>query len=69
MLSSIHVENVVYAPRNPIITGGRRSAGRTDRSITSANRAPSANEPETLITRVPQGNAPEPAEETHPSTR
>src|SRR3954452_22648510 len=56
--STIHVEKVVYAPRNPIISGPRIPAGRTSRSMAQANSRPSAKLPLTLMSSVPNGNTP-----------
>src|SRR6187397_904868 len=39
--SSMYVENVVYAPMKPIMTGPRISAGRIARSVVAANNSPS----------------------------
>ena len=40
-----------------MMSGGRISEDRMPRSIASANSNPSANEPDTLMTIVPSGNA------------
>src|SRR3990170_5602329 len=68
-LSSMSVENVVYAPRNPIISGPRMDAGRNPRSMASANSSPRTAEPDRLMTSVPHGNAPAARSATTPSIR
>src|SRR3954453_3523237 len=67
--SSMNVENVVYAPMKPIITGPRMSAGRMARSAVTANSRPSTNDPLRLTARVPHGNGPAVRSVTQPPTR
>jgi hypothetical protein len=63
------VEYVVYAPRNPVARNGRRyrsdglfAPGDTPeppgRASSTANRAPRAKLPDTLIQNVPHGRVP-----------
>ena len=53
-VSRVKVENVVYAPRNPIVRKLRHPPGTRAVSNSSA-RNPMANEPVTLLMKVPQG--------------
>jgi hypothetical protein len=59
--STANVENVVYAPRKPVATRGRRSLDLDQRPSRRATSSPSANAPDTLTRNVVNGNAPAPA--------
>ena len=59
--STAKVENVVYAPRKPVATRGRRNRDLDQRPSRSARNRPSANAPDTLTRNVVNGNAPAPA--------
>ena len=52
-----YVENVVYAPRKPTVAAAWSQSGTSSRCANSPTSAPSANEPLTLTTNVPHGNA------------
>ena len=58
-LSTANVEYVVYAPRNPVATKGRRSREGGKRSRISAMTNPSTKLPETLVTNVAHGKVPD----------
>jgi len=52
------MENVVYAPKNPINRAERNHRAMVNRSVRRVNRNPSTRAPLMLTTKVPQGNAP-----------
>src|ERR1035437_9048605 len=56
--SSISVENVVYAPRKPIITGPRMRGSIEVFSSARANSRPRVKAPLMFMTKVPSGKAP-----------
>src|SRR5437762_5050571 len=55
-VSSSNVENVVYAPMNPIGIRYRQFGCTTSRSASSAVTKPMIRQPDTLTTKVPYGN-------------
>ena len=59
--STANVENVVYAPRKPVATKGRRNRDLDHRPRMRARNRPSANAPDTFTRNVVSGNAPAPA--------
>ena len=63
----MNVENVVYAPTNPIAANGRtyRSAGQRARS--SVSSTPRTKLPVTLTVKVAHGNPPGPTVSTRPT--
>jgi hypothetical protein len=54
----MYVENVVNAPRNPTVAAAWSHIGMPSRCAKSPTSAPSANEPLTFTTKIPQGKSP-----------
>src|SRR5215471_12940089 len=67
-VSSDSVENVVYAPRNPISSVDRTHGATTNRSVKTVNSNPARKAPVTLTTNVPQGKADGTRRDTTPSS-
>ena len=57
-VSTLNVENVVYAPSKPVPAKARAYRVGGNRSISRTSRNPSTNEPETLVQNVAHGNLP-----------